>query len=65
MAVIRYVAQPICTTSVASGSHAVVMLVDVDGAVLDPFKRERTSLFHPDYLEISQVVGTVGIWRRP
>src|SRR5678815_1007995 len=39
----------ICCADVAAGSHAVVMLAD--GAVLDPFKRERTSLAHPDYLQ--------------
>lgn len=50
----------VCCTRVAAGSHAVVMLGN--GSVLDPFKRERTSLTHPDYLEVSQVVG---VWRRP
>lgn len=47
----------ICCARVAAGSHAIVMLDD--GAVMDPFKRERASLAHPDYLEISQVIG---IW---
>lgn len=50
----------VCCATVAAGSHAVVMLAD--GGVLDPFKRERTSLAHPDYQEITQVVG---VWRRP
>lgn len=50
----------ICCVRVAAGSHAIVMLAD--GAVMDPFKRERTSLAHPDYLGISQVIG---VWRRP
>lgn len=50
----------VCCATVAAGSHAVVMLAD--GTVLDPFKRERTSLAHPDYQEITQVVG---VWRRP
>lgn len=45
---------------VPAGHHAAVMLGD--GAVLDPFKRERTSIAHPDYLKIDQVVG---IWRLP
>jgi hypothetical protein len=45
----------VCSTSVAGGHHAVVMLGD--GSVLDPFKRERTSLRHPDYLNVSQVAG--------
>lgn len=43
---------------VTVGHHASVMLAD--GSVLDPFKRERTSLAHPDYRQIHQVVG---IWR--
>lgn len=50
----------ICCADVAAGSHAVVMLAD--GSVLDPYKRERTSLVHPDYQKITRVVG---IWRRP
>lgn len=44
----------------ATGSHAVVMLAD--GAVLDPAGRHRTSLAHPEYRRVAQVVG---VWRRP
>lgn len=50
----------LCCTNVAVGSHAVVMLAD--GSVLDPWNRERTSLAHPDYLQVTQVTG---VWRRP
>lgn len=49
----------ICQVDVAAGSHAIVMLAD--GSVFDPFKRERTSLAHPDYRAIDQVIG---VWRR-
>lgn len=45
----------IVTTHVAAGYHAIVMLAD--GSVLDPFKRERTTLAHPDYREVSSVTG--------
>lgn len=45
---------------VAAGSHAIVMLAD--GSVLDPYKRERTTLQHPDYQKFSQICG---VWRRP
>lgn len=47
-------------SDVAAGHHAAVMMAD--GAVLDPYKRERTAITHPDYLQIYQVVG---VWRRP
>lgn len=51
----------ICAAEVPNGySHAFVMLGD--GTVLDPFKRERTSLAHPDYIKVNQVAG---IWPRP
>lgn len=49
-----------CSADVPSGHHAFVMLAD--GAVLDPFKRERTAITHPDYRQVDQVIG---IWRRP
>lgn len=45
----------ICTADVVAGHHAIVMLAD--GAVLDPFRRERTSLAHPDYRQIDQIIG--------
>jgi hypothetical protein len=45
----------IAATRVGEGSHAVVVLAD--GAVLDPYKRERTTLTHTDYLEVSSVTG--------
>jgi hypothetical protein len=45
----------IVCTCVSAGWHAVVMLAD--GSVLDPFKRERTSLAHPDYTDVSSVTG--------
>lgn len=50
----------ICCADVEAGHHAFVMLGD--GSVLDPFKRERTTIAHPDYLKVYQVVG---VWRRP
>lgn len=50
----------ICSTMVAAGQHAVVMLGD--GVVLDPYKPERASLLHGDYLSVDNVVG---VWRRP
>lgn len=49
-----------CSADVRAGHHAFVMLGD--GSVLDPFKRERTTIAHPDYLRVDQVVG---VWRRP
>lgn len=49
-----------CSADVAAGHHAFVMLGN--GTVFDPFKRERTTIAHPDYLEVSQVIG---VWRRP
>lgn len=45
----------IAAVRVAGGSHAIVVLAD--GTVLDPYKRERTSLSHPDYLEVSSITG--------
>lgn len=50
----------ICCADVAAGHHAFVMLDD--GAVLDPYQRERTSINHPDYDPIDRVIG---IWGRP
>lgn len=50
----------LCTADVAVGHHAFVMLGD--GSVLDPFKRERTTIAHPDYLKVDQVIG---VWGRP
>lgn len=50
----------ICSARVVAGQHAVVMLGD--GSVLDPYKRERVSLWHGDYLSVDNVVG---VWRRP
>ena len=38
-----------------AGFHAVVMLAD--GTVLDPFKRERDTLRHPDYRAVDFVMG--------
>lgn len=49
-----------CSAQVPTGWHAFVMLAD--GSVLDPFKRERTTIEHPDYREVSQVLG---VWSRP
>lgn len=43
---------------VAGGGHAVA--VDADGLVLDPYAPYRTSLSHPDYLEVHHVTG---LWR--
>jgi hypothetical protein len=40
---------------VAAGYHAVAM--DGAGRVLDPWDERRTSLAHPDYLAVDQVVG--------
>lgn len=48
----------IASTETAQGGHAVVMLVD--GTVLDPWDRSRTTLRHPDYLAVHCVAG---IWR--
>lgn len=45
----------IVQTRVAAGTHAVAM--DEAGNVFDPWKRKRTSLTHPDYLEIDYVDG--------
>lgn len=45
----------VAVAQVSGGSHAVVLLAD--GSVLDPYKRERISLSHPDYLEVSSVTG--------
>jgi len=45
----------IACTTVSAGSHAAVLLAD--GSVLDPYKRERTTLTHPDYREVSSVTG--------
>jgi hypothetical protein len=50
----------VCTADVAAGHHAFVMLGD--GSVLDPFKRERTNISHPDYRQVDSVTG---VWRRP
>lgn len=50
----------ICCADVPAGHHAFVMLAD--GSVLDPYKRERTSIAHPDYLKVDQVLG---VWPRP
>lgn len=50
----------ICAAQVAGGSHAFVMLAD--GRVLDPYNAERTTITHPDYIQVNQVAG---IWRRP
>lgn len=47
-----------CTADVPGGHHAFVMLGD--GRVLDPFKPERTSIAHPDYIDIACVMG---LWR--
>jgi hypothetical protein len=44
---------------VTAGHHAILMTND--GGILDPFKRERTTLQHPDYREI---VVIVGVWPR-
>ena len=49
-----------CAAQVSDGSHAFVMLAD--GSVLDPWKRERATIAHPDYIKINQVAG---IWPRP
>lgn len=40
------------------GAHAVAM--DSEGLVYDPFRRERSTLQHPDYREIHHVTG---VWR--
>lgn len=45
----------IALVHVAAGAHAVV--VEPNGAVLDPWKQERTTLAHSDYLKIDQVAG--------
>jgi hypothetical protein len=45
---------------VAAGGHAVAM--DADGRVLDPWDERRTSLTHPDYVAVDQVVG---VWEVP
>lgn len=50
----------IVCTDVAAGSHAVVWLAD--GSVLDPYKRERTTLAHPDYRDVH---GISGFYPRP
>lgn len=50
----------ICAAEVDVGSHAFVMLGD--GSVLDPWKRERTTITHPDYIKVNQVAG---VWPRP
>lgn len=48
---------------VAAGYHAVA--VDARGRVLDPWKAERASLTHPDYLAVDQVVGVWPVAHRP
>lgn len=45
----------ICAADVPAGHHAFVMLED--GRVLDPFKAERTSIDHPDYRHVDNVLG--------
>lgn len=48
----------ICCADVAVGHHAFLMLAD--GTVLDPYKRERDSIRHPDYRKIESVAG---VWK--
>lgn len=50
----------ICGANVAGGHHAFLMLAD--GTILDPYKRERDSLRHPDYLSVDSVAG---VWKKP
>jgi len=45
----------ICAVDVTVGSHAIVMAGD--GTVLDPFKRERTTIDHPDYHKVDSITG--------
>jgi hypothetical protein len=50
----------ICSGAVAAGHHAFVMLAD--GRVLDPWTTTRTTIDHPDYLQVHSVAG---VYRMP
>lgn len=49
----------VCLVDVTAGPHGVVMLAD--GTVLDPWSEARTTLAHPDYKAVHNVVGYWGI----
>lgn len=52
----------ICTVEATRGWHYCVL--DFEGRVYDPWKRERGDLSHPDYKRVSTVLGLFKLPRR-
>lgn len=52
----------ICFVEATSGWHYCVL--DFDGSVRDPWKKERRSLAHPDYKRVGTVIGLFKVRRK-